>query len=698
MESTLPITMQELADQLNCSERTIRTDLDIIDDWLRQNNVPSSTRKPRVGVYLALDEEHRNTIYQLMEDLHPKKYEFSRSERAQFIALQLLFNNRKYTVDYFTDIFYVSRNTILKDLKRVESMLKPYRIDLIRRPYHGIFIEGTEINIRQAVGAIIHELNPILMPSWSGMKAATHQVAVQKLLSDLRLDEIRQIIDPILRFANLNLSDQSRQGLYTHIALAIKRSNFSDYDFLSKRQAKYLMSKHEYEVARFIFERLEMYYDIRIPEKEVLFITLYLIGNQSAPSLTSKNQLQQEDRLVKVIKHMNLIMQNKLMTRFRDPDNLVNGLLLHLKPAIYRAKYGIYIENELLEDFKTDYANLFESAKHAVRYAEEEYDIRFSEEEIAYIAMHYGSALVGGSVETSLETKVMVVCTSGLGTANMLNARLKELFSNIHIVETLSLQMLKEKKSLEAELIVSTVPISGLKTPVLVVNPLIPQEDFERLSLYLSPRRLKKMSPYQLYEAIWPIVQKHCWINDHKSLTKDLINRLQRVLDGHRHHMPLLSINTLDQLLDQDTIQLNVEADDWVEAIEVAVRPLQTKKWVTSNYAEKITIILRERGPYMAVAPGVLLAHANADATVEVKRVCMAFTRLKDGVNFGHRKNDPIRMIFVFATDDGESHKTALDQLLRLLMDEENREQLLRLNDVWEVMKVIDRFVNQRGG
>ncbi|MFB8736184.1 PRD domain-containing protein [Bacillus sp. SL00103] len=69
------------------------------------------------------------------------------------------------------------------------------------------------------------------------------------------------------------------------------------------------------------------------------------------------------------------------------------GLSLHLKPAMTRCKYGMNLRNPDADEIKAGYPLAFEAGIVASRVIEEETGLCGHENEIGYIALHFGAAL-----------------------------------------------------------------------------------------------------------------------------------------------------------------------------------------------------------------------------------------------------------------------------------------------------------------
>lgn len=61
-----------------------------------------------------------------------------------------------------------------------------------------------------------------------------------------------------------------------------------------------------------------------------------------------------------------------------------------------------------------------------------------------------------------------------------------------------------------------------------------------------------------------------------------------------------------------------------------------------------------ENGAYFVIAPQIAIPHARPTDGVENSAVSLVV--LKDGVNFGHAANDPVRLVFGLAATSSEAH------------------------------------------
>lgn len=80
----------------------------------------------------------------------------------------------------------------------------------------------------------------------------------------------------------------------------------------------------------------------------------------------------------------------------------------------------------------------------------------------------------------------------------------------------------------------------------------------------------------------------------------------------------------LNKIVNENLIQLNVDADNWEEAVRKSAQPLVRDRKATSNYIEDMINGIKENGPYVVITKHVALPHVK-----------IGVGALKKSVNFG---------------------------------------------------------------
>lgn len=133
-------------------------------------------------------------------------------------------------------------------------------------------------------------------------------------------------------------------------------------------------------------------------------------------------------------------------------------------------------------------------------------------------------------------------------------------------------------------------------------------------------------------------------------------------------------------------IQVVESAENWEKAIETAAQPLIKNGKIKYGYVENIIKNIKELGPYIILLPGVAMPHARPDENVIESS--LSLLKINKGVSFSEDTED-VKLMFVLAAKDSNSHIDIIEQLTELLGDDEKIEKLMNAKTVEEVENLI---------
>lgn len=686
INSNEPIKISELAKLFNVSSRTIRYDLDAIDEFLKYNNLPQLIRKPNVGVKFSELLEHRNKALSFLDTLSPYYYNLSQKERVNVILSELIQQRDYITINTLAEKLMVSRSTVISDLKKVKEWLEERGLYLKALPKYGVKVVGDEKQLRRAAIELLTEaididkaLDIVKAPFYGRSLGGSGQIA--KLFEDIDIPYIEQCVQIAERELETIFSDAAFSGLVIHIAIAIKRIQLGKDIVMPKEELKALEMTKEFAVASNIAKMLEDRFNVSIPVDEIGYITIHLLGSNVAKPKTYLNENWIEYQLLteKIIRNVSERIKENLL----EDQQLFEGLLDHLRPTIYRLKHDLKLKNPILDEIKTNYRELFEIVRESLKPIEEYTGRNLNEEEIGYFVIHFGAAIERKKTAISIKPNVLVVCSTGIGTAKLLSSRLQSVF-DVHIIDTIAFHQIKEVlKDKKIDLIVSTIPLKCDEVKVVEVNPLLTDRDIEKLSKFLAKPQDKRLD---VVDELMEIINRHCVIKDREKLLEDLLIFFNIASYENRRGVvhPVLK-----DLLTKDTIKLNVEAKDWEEAVRIGGELLVKNGFAEPQYVEAMINTVKEMGPYIVIAPGIAMPHARPEAGA--RKIGMSLITLKNPVNFGNKENDPVKIVVSLCAIDHSSHLKALSELVELLGDEEFVEAVLNANDVDRVLKLLGK-------
>lgn len=144
------------------------------------------------------------------------------------------------------------------------------------------------------------------------------------------------------------------------------------------------------------------------------------------------------------------------------------------------------------------------------------------------------------------------------------------------------------------------------------------------------------------------------------------------------------------KVLKESYIQLNVEVDNFEDAILVATKPLLEDGVVTQKYVDSILEIYRETGPYIVITKNVALPHAPSDRGA--LSVAISITTLKNPVKSGNEANDPVKFLFSLSAPDSNSHLEVLSDLVAFLSDETFCPSIESATSAREVIEIVRKY------
>jgi PTS system ascorbate-specific IIA component len=147
-------------------------------------------------------------------------------------------------------------------------------------------------------------------------------------------------------------------------------------------------------------------------------------------------------------------------------------------------------------------------------------------------------------------------------------------------------------------------------------------------------------------------------------------------------------------LLPETAIRIRAPATDWRDAIRWAGRALVASGATTDPYTDEMIATVESLGPYIVIAPGIALAHARPSPAV--LHAGLSVVTLAQPIAFGHRVNDPVRLVIGLAAPDADGHLDALATLADFLADDARREAILDAGDAAAVRSLIATYAGSR--
>lgn len=692
VNSSAPITIKDIAIKYNISSRTIRYDLDRIDEYLKEINLKQLNRKPNEGISVELEEEEINKLLSLMGEMNSYDYIMSQNERIIYIIYKLLEKNSYVTANSLAEDMFVSRGTINSDLKEVKKILKNNEIELESAKSKGIKAIGEERRIRKVASSLMFDNTDV---------AELIGINFKKLFSDMDLEYISNVIKIAEEQLENRLSDYSFNNLLIHIAIAIKRIELDKDIVMDECELDSLVKMPEFAIASAMAKMLEDRYYIKIPKSEIGYITIHLLGSN-----VMLKEEKNDDLIYIQLIAATLLSEVEKRTKcdFNLDKQLVDGLVQHIRPMIYRLKHGISINNPLLDEIISKYNEIFTYVEESFIFLKKDLNVEISREEIGYITLHFMASLERIKNYNKAKPRVLVVCATGVGTSKFVSMKLKSIF-DINIIDTISShEVARIIERQDIDLIITTIPIKVKGIKCILVSPFLTEKNISELSLFFS-RYSKLTSDYkdkkecalsfgetdELYninleakrnviESILKIVDKNCTINDYYKLEKEIASYLTTCNKNVR--------SSLSDILNHNFIRLDEEVKDWKEAIRKGGQILKNNGCINDEYINAMINNVEKLGSYIVILPGIAMPHAMPEDGSY--KIGFSIMTLKNPINFGNIENDPVKLIITMSVTDKKSHMNILKELMKIIEQDDFVDKVDAAKSSEEILKIFD--------
>ena len=492
-----PVSKQEIADELGVSKRTVQREFEYLELCIRKYHLGLENHKGK-GVEIRGNVED---IDRLRENLGGETYPDAadRDGRRRRLLFELLRDRTPRKLFYYSQLLGVSEATAGSDMDALCPWLEESHLGIVRRPGYGVILEGDERDYRDAMRRFIEETAGRSDAYSSGditgeiFAEALLDAADSGIYSLLEGDTVRRV-DKVLRELNepkvLQLADSAYAGLVIHISIVIERLRQGAALKSIPPEMGNLEFWDDYDLAVRILEAMEKEFEITIPRGELSYVLLHIRGAKMAYTGEEMEFPADmgDDKLLPMIDRMIDVYDKSIANELKEDEEFLRGLLVHLRPVLIRLSTGLRIHNPILEDIKQEYADIFESCRRASYVITQETGYEVNEEEVGFLAMHFGAAQerVRENKLFTRKVNIGIVCASGFGVARLMMTRLKDKLGNRAILKAYGKGEINKYVISGTDFFVSTMNLDQLPVDYLQVSPLIPPKDLVKIEYKLE--------------------------------------------------------------------------------------------------------------------------------------------------------------------------------------------------------------------
>lgn len=493
------------------SRKTIAKYLDHISNEVKSFNV-ELVRKRNVGIYFEGDIQSLSKMVHRANDAGTR---ITKDERVITILSQLLSEPKEKSIQQLCDELFVSRGTLENDLKKVKQFLKNEGARLVSN-YQGIRLEASERVKRRLMSDLISLY-------WGNSASIQYKrknlvipkdlpADIQNLLDQTILDKVSRVLEKFEQDCGFYLNDYEYQSLCIHLVIAIERIN--NNEVLKSVDSDKNLEPETKELVKL----LEQEFGIELPIDENRYIDIHIMAAKEGSS-TSGNEGNLENKVSE-----NELFEFLSKNIVAHDEVLIRNLTLHLIPALKRLSLGLKLSNPYSNEIKRYFPYAYNQAADLGIKIFREFNIKLNEDELAYITLHLQAYLE----RSGTKPKAVIVCSTGMGTARLIEQRIKNRFADrLEINRVTSLQSLKRVPITE-DIVISTINISDLSVPVIVVPPFLDQKSLDKIDQKIDQLNGKSKHGQEFMNLIDKSV---IIIDNAESSKKAAINKLAALLE-----------------------------------------------------------------------------------------------------------------------------------------------------------------------
>lgn len=598
------ITTVQLADEIGLSEKTIRTKIEDINYMLEEKELGVICKKPRVGMWLEANEQQRIKLNTIVNN--SSNVDILKSDQMRMgAALKLILKNSKnsiITTKQLATQLYLSVPTALKVINECRDWLKLFSIELNIVRNKGLELSCTEVSYRIALKHFILQFEV----------DASIDDTILYFMPGLNLKAIRKEIIEAEREWSFEFAEESFNEMLIYVSLAIyqNQQNYRKKLTISNEELEMLQRYNEYSFADTIFKKLEVYFQMILPVEEKAFLSIQILCSKIIDSeykSDSGKMLREYDNKLKYFVHKIIsVVSDVLNVDLTKDETLYRGLLIHMRPTLFRLRYERSHENGMTNYIKAEYKTTFRVAWLISVLFEEYFDLTVNEDELGYIVLYIQSALERN--ENPIPT--ILVSTAGMGINQMLCDKIKKHFSMINHIHVVSFHEFKSEMIKDTKLILTTKPLPVKSSKILEIDDFLSETSIQKIVHWFQKGTLNQS------------------------------NNAQFGADCH-------------QLFEPDLIFTHLKIKDKEKLIKFLCKKLVSKGYVTTKYVK--SVLNREKLTPTSIGNGVAIPHGDQN---EINEARVVIATLDEPILWDTEYVDVIFLLVVKMTNEYETKRT----------------------------------------
>ena len=601
------VTTVQLGEEVGLSEKTVRTKVEAINDYLRANELGEICKKRRIGIWLNATDEQKIEIRKRLLNNH--KIEHLQSDHTRmYTALRHILKISKHnrlTTNQLADMMYLSVPTAFKVISDCKDWLKLFNVELNVVRNKGFELVCTEPQYRIAVKHFILRF--------------THQESLDETIHyftpSLDLKKVKKCIIDTESEWGFEFAEESFNEIYVYLALSIYRRQIdsSQEILLSDEELRMLQTYNEYSFAEAILKKAVEKFSVSITQSEIGFISIPILCSKMIDpgyNVAAEDIIREYDnRLKEFVKKIISVVSEVLNVDMTSDEMLFHGLMIHMKPAIFRLRYEKNQSNGLKGYIKSEFKQAFRVSWLISVLFEEHFHLMINEDELSYITLYIQSALE----RNKKPMNTVLVTRTSMGVNQMLCEKIKRTFPIIEDIKVVSAHDFRLENYSAVDMIITTRSVGERDVRIVEIDEILSESSVSKIN-----HKIRQLSAQTVQSKIQ--------------------------FDPICH-----------TLFEPDLIFTHIEVENKQQLLEMMCSRLLKKGYVTKKYQD--TVMLRELATPTSIGNMVAIPHGEQ---LEINEAKIVIATLKKPILWDTEMVDVVFLLAVKMTNDYEIRRTQL--------------------------------------
>lgn len=467
---------KKIAQRLGYSQRSVKNYIQQINQ-LFSEAIISSKKGYR------LNTAQREKIFQYF-DIEPIQTFQSIESRRKYLLLNLLKTTQPLNIFDLSEQLYTSVTTVKKDIQALNNEIDEYNIKIVSAGDYLKVIGEENEKRRTFIDQVYGDTDSLILT----------EETIQQLFPDLKIFEMKTLINNSLVDNDLFVDEYALISILLHVTLFIEQMRGGTN---SSNAAKIvILDEKLYDISKQLAAALQDFLKIEIEESEIYEIYILLLAKTST---AEQKRVTRED-IENFVNDETIVIVEKILSFLKDfyvidlkDESFYIPFVLHINSLLTRARVGHFLKNPLLTSIKNGQPFIYELAVSVTSIISEFTQVKISDDEIGYIALHLGGAF---SKENQKYHKLVcaLLVPEVRTLAPDLKKKLESQFNDTIYIERVYTTNFDQRELANFDLIISTISIRNFdsSTPVVAITPFFTSEDQKKIYFKIDEIKLKR--------------------------------------------------------------------------------------------------------------------------------------------------------------------------------------------------------------